>query len=41
MAKKESYERIFERDLDDIQYKITKNNDVFYFEYKNNKRTDI
>jgi hypothetical protein len=40
MAKKESYEIIFEKDLDDVQYKITKNNDVFYFEYKNKKNND-
>ena len=42
MAKKESYELIFEKDLDDVQYKITKNkeNDLFYFEYKNKKNND-
>ena len=40
MTKKESYELIFERDLDDVQYKITKNNDVFYFEYQNKKNND-
>ena len=40
MAKKASYEIIFEKDLDDVQYKITKNNDVFYFEYKNKKNND-
>ena len=40
MAKKGSYELIFERDLDDVQYKITKNNDVFYFEYKDKKNND-
>lgn len=40
MAKKESYEIIFEKDLDDVQYKITKNNDVFYFEYKNKINND-
>lgn len=41
MGKKESYEIIFEKDLDDVQYKITKNNDVFYFEYKNKKNNDV
>ena len=40
LAKKESYELIFEKDLDDVQYKITKNNDIFYFEYKNKKNND-
>lgn len=40
MAKKESYEIIFEKDLGDVQYKITKNNDVFYFEYKNKINND-
>ncbi|HHU19355.1 MAG TPA: hypothetical protein GXZ58_03790 [Bacilli bacterium] len=40
MAKKESYEIIFEKDLDDVQYKITKNNDIFHFEYKNKKNND-
>ena len=40
MAKKEAYEIIFERDLDDVQYKITKNNSIFYFEYKNKKNND-
>ena len=42
MTKKESYELIFEKDLDDVQYKITKNkeNDLFYFEYKNKKNND-
>lgn len=45
MAKRESYEIIFERDLGDlgdVQYKITKNkeNDLFYFEYKNKKNND-
>ena len=42
LTKKESYELIFEKDLDDVQYKITKNkeNDLFYFEYKNKKNND-